>query len=462
MTCAVPSWACIASPVTRRPSSASVSSSARAAEGLVLALGHRPLGDGDARTGAEGGDDVQRRAAGGAVEGAAQRLAVDGEHPVAGGAEVVEEGLEGAPEGRRIEQAEHPGEGVVARQAILQAQEFPQQRLAVLGELGEVDAALRAADRRDQRDRQDVEQLVPLRIAPPRVGDLSKRVDQGHASSIRNTWQNPDQPERKALFFKCNSPAALIDAVEAVVRPDAGPDVVLAALDDLPHDMRVGHVARVMPTMSSLPLAIACRAVATSLIRAAWKVGKPVAARTSPAKSRCGALGMPWIGITSTSPASVSIWPRMTLRKSTSPLSRSRRAISKPSPRCWPARQALVAGVAHADDEVRAAPRPDRPEHLEREPHPVLERAAERRLEVVGQRRPELVDEMPVGLELDAIEPRRLHPLGGRGIVRDDAGNVPVLDALREGPVRRLALVARRETTGSQSPYPIACAARDA
>ena len=171
-------------------------------EGLVLALGHRLLGDGDPRAGAEGGDDVQRRAARRPVEGAAQGLAVDGEHAVAGGAEVVEEGLEDTTEGSRIEQPEHPGEGIMARQAILQAEEFPQERLAVLGELGEVDAALGAADRGDQRDRQNVQQLVPLRVAPPRVGDLSKRVDQRHASSIGDTWQNPHQPEREALFFK--------------------------------------------------------------------------------------------------------------------------------------------------------------------------------------------------------------------------------------------------------------------
>ena len=175
-------------------------------EGLVLALGHRPLGDRNARAAAEGGDHVERRAARGAIEGAAQRLAVDGEHPVAGGAEIVEEDLEGASEGDRIEQAEHAGEGVVAGQAILQAEEFPEQRLAVRGELGEVDAALRAADRGHQRDRQDVEQRVPLGIAPPRVGDLSKGVDQGHASSSRDTRKNPDQPETEALFFKCDSP----------------------------------------------------------------------------------------------------------------------------------------------------------------------------------------------------------------------------------------------------------------
>ena len=38
------------------------------------------------------------------------------------------------------------------------------------------------------------------------------------------------------------SVAALVDPVEAVVRTDAGADVVLALFDDLAHDMRVGHM----------------------------------------------------------------------------------------------------------------------------------------------------------------------------------------------------------------------------
>jgi hypothetical protein len=66
----------------------------------------------------------------------------------------------------------------VARQAFLQAQEFPQKRLAVLGEVREIDATLRAADRGHQRDRQDAEQFSPLGVPPPRVGDLPKRLDQ--------------------------------------------------------------------------------------------------------------------------------------------------------------------------------------------------------------------------------------------------------------------------------------------
>jgi hypothetical protein len=37
--------------------------------------------------------------------------------------------------------------------------------------------------------------------------------------------------------------AALVDAIQAVVGPDAGSDVGLTLLDDLPHDMRVRHVS---------------------------------------------------------------------------------------------------------------------------------------------------------------------------------------------------------------------------
>jgi hypothetical protein len=37
--------------------------------------------------------------------------------------------------------------------------------------------------------------------------------------------------------------AALVDAIQAVVCPDARSDVALAFLDDLPHDMRVCHVS---------------------------------------------------------------------------------------------------------------------------------------------------------------------------------------------------------------------------
>jgi hypothetical protein len=115
---------------------------------------------------------VQGRARRRPVEEALQRLAVDGEHPLAARGQVVEKRPEGLPEGGRVEQADDAADRVVARQTVLQAQEFLQERLAILGELSEVDATLGATDRGDERDRQIVEQRVPLRIPPPRVGDL--------------------------------------------------------------------------------------------------------------------------------------------------------------------------------------------------------------------------------------------------------------------------------------------------
>ena len=110
--------------------------------------------------------------------------------------------------------------------------------------------------------------------------------------------------------------------------------------------------ARVMPTMSSLPSATAWRAVATSAMRAAWNTGNAVAARTSPAKSRCGAERIPIMGITSVSASSVSMWPRTMFRKSTSPDPRSRRAISNPSSRVRP--------MSHASSATMRTPRMNR------------------------------------------------------------------------------------------------------
>ena len=173
---------------------------------IVLPLGHRPLGDHYPRPAAEGGDDVQGRAAGRPVEGPAQRLAVDGEHPVAPGAEVIEEGLEDTAEGGRIEQAEDSAERVVARQPILQAQEFAEQRLTVIGELREVHTTLRAADRRHQRDRRNVQQPVAgCRAVDGNLRALNQR------STLGSSFWSPGKcksSEREAPFFKCNLPGA--------------------------------------------------------------------------------------------------------------------------------------------------------------------------------------------------------------------------------------------------------------
>ena len=79
-------------------------------------------------------------------------------------------------------------------------------------------------------------------------------------------------------------------------------------------------------------------------------------ARTIPAKSRCGAEGMPWIGMTSLSTASLTMVPRMTLTKSMSRSPARRRRISNPTGVSMPFRQSLVDCHPDADDVVGARP----------------------------------------------------------------------------------------------------------
>ena len=124
--------------------------------------------------------------------------------------------------------------------------------------------------------------------------------------------------------------------------------------------------ARVMPTMSRCPGdRVASRGDVVDPCDVC-STARPVAARTSPAKSRCGADRMPWIGMTSVSAASLTMWPRMTLTKSISRSSPadSRREDLQPDRRVsMPPVQSLVDGHADADDEVVADALADRPQH---------------------------------------------------------------------------------------------------
>ena len=82
------------------------------------------------------------------------------------------------------------------------------------------------------------------------------------------------------------------------------------------------------------------------------------------------------------------------------------------------ARQALVPVLvgdhAEADDEVGADRGADRVQHLEGEAQAVVEAAAVVVGPPVGRGRPEPVEQVAVGLELDAIEAGRLHALRPR------------------------------------------------
>ena len=72
---------------------------------------------------------------------------------------------------------------------------------------------------------------------------------------------------------------------------------------------------RVMPTMSRQPWAIACSAVARSVTRAAWNVGRPEASRTRRASSRYGASGKAIPGYVSAIPAAVPAYRPFTFKK---------------------------------------------------------------------------------------------------------------------------------------------------
>ena len=111
----------------------------------------------------------------------------------------------------------------------------------------------------------------------------------------------------------------------------------------------------------------------------------------------------------------------------------------------------LVEGHPDADDEVRACGLTHRANHPQREAQPVLETAAVLVVAVVGQRGPERVQQMRVGLEFDAVQAAFAAPGGGVGVGPHDAVQVPFLGHLREGPVRGLP-GGDGKTTGSQSP----------
>ncbi len=131
--------------------------------------------------------------------------------------------------------------------------------------------------------------------------------------------------------------------------------------------------------------------------------------------------------------------------KSMRPEAASRSAIETPSSPGEPAIPVLVAHHPHADEEIAADALADRVQNLEAETHAIVERAAVGVVAPVGRGRPELVDQMPVAFELDPIEACRLHALGAVGVGLDHPRDVPVLHGLREGAVRRLAHVRRRD-----------------
>ena len=100
-----------------------------------------------------------------------------------------------------------------------------------------------------------------------------------------------------------------------------------------------------------------------------------------------------------------------------------------------------VLGAAHPDpdDVVVADLLANGLEDLHGEAHPVLERAAVAVRPRIDERRPELVDQVPVRLELDAVEAAFLAPPRGGAERPHHPPDVRLLHLLGEAPVGRLA-----------------------
>ena len=123
---------------------------------------------------------------------------------------------------------------------------------------------------------------------------------------------------------------ALVDAVEAVGGAHAGPDRVLLAGPDLPHDVRVGDVR---PCHADhVELARGDRVPGGGHVGDAGGVEHRQArgARISPAKSRCGADGMPMIGMTCEAACRVDV-AADDVEEVDEAAAAKRRPISKPS-----------------------------------------------------------------------------------------------------------------------------------
>ena len=172
---------------------------------------------------APGGDHVQRRLATGAVERAAQNLAVDRHNPFALLGETSHEPLKRRPELLRIEHAEKPAERVMAGNAILKPEKPAPERLLRLREKAHVDRALPAAQNRAHGYRENLMKVMQRRIASARLVQTVPAFDKAiqnilprrennrdPVKSISPETQNPANvaAEFQMREFPCIAPAA--------------------------------------------------------------------------------------------------------------------------------------------------------------------------------------------------------------------------------------------------------------
>ena len=230
-----------------------------------------------------------------------------------------------------------------------------------------------------------------------------------------------------------------VDPVEAVRRPDARPDPIGLPRLELPDDVRVGHVGPHHPDHVDQPLGDGIARgrdvrdpgrVEDRQVETLAEPSGQLEARSERRPETRDDVGQRLVGrdralddvdeVDHPGPGEGGR-DRETVRLGQA------------------ARHVLRSAHPDADDELVADLPADGFEHLDREAHPVLERAAVPVRPRVDERRPELVDQVPVGLQLEAVEAALLAATGRRPKGPDDAPDVAFLHLLREAPMGGLA-----------------------
>ncbi len=235
--------------------------------------------------------------------------------------------------------------------------------------------------------------------------------------------------------------AALIDAIETIIGANARADFRFPPRHDLANDVWVGHVGAGhsdhvdLPRLHRMP----CRCDIGDAGGMERRQPRRRADFASEVEMRSGGHALDRDKVRQT-----RIGVDMAaddVEKIDEPALRQPPRNLEPILPVEPAFLHLVHRIANADDEIRPDATADLVEHLEDEAHAVAERAAIGFVQRIGQWRPELVEEMAIGFQLDAVEPGGLHAFRGVPVILDDTRDVPILELLREGAMRRFAMV---------------------
>ncbi|MBL8799001.1 MAG: hypothetical protein JNM56_34265 [Planctomycetia bacterium] len=134
---------------------------------------------------------MQRASAAGAIEGTAQRLAIDGEDAAGGGLDQgIDPLVKALLKGGRVEEGEDAPQGVMGGDAMGQSQEGLQPVELAVAILFDLDPGIGPGDDRTDGQAQDVPEIVVAAMFPAWVVEVGETVAKGnslghHCSSVK-------------------------------------------------------------------------------------------------------------------------------------------------------------------------------------------------------------------------------------------------------------------------------------